>query len=158
MAKKRRNGGPAWRLPLLRRPSAAEFVTEFLRRHPKLPIKATLLLQDGFPGVGNWMADEILWRAHVSPHRLNSKLTKSSIQSLYDEVRFVCRVALEEIGPEFLGSARRMALSRTLEARGYLPETSHAIETRDDSRSHGGVVPALPEVINHCDWRNRKFR
>jgi len=78
-----------------------EFMTEFLRRHPKLPIKPTLLLQDGFPGVGNWMADEILWRAHVSPHRLNSKLTKSSIQPLYDEVRFVCRVALEEIGPDF---------------------------------------------------------
>ena len=38
---------------------------EFLARHPKLPMKAVLLLQPGFPGVGNWMADEILWRANA---------------------------------------------------------------------------------------------
>ncbi len=78
-----------------------EFMTEFLRRHPKLPIKATLLLQDGFPGVGNWMADEILWRAHISPHRLNSTLSASTIQSLYTQVRFVCRTALAKIGQDF---------------------------------------------------------
>ena len=36
---------------------------EFVRRHARAPIKAVLLLQSGFPGIGNWMADEILWRA-----------------------------------------------------------------------------------------------
>ena len=27
------------------------------------PLARSLLLQQGFPGVGNWMADEILWQA-----------------------------------------------------------------------------------------------
>jgi len=33
---------------------------QFLTRHGRAPIKAVLLLQSGFPGIGNWMADEIL--------------------------------------------------------------------------------------------------
>lgn len=44
-----------------------KFVAQFLQRHGRAPIKAVLLLQTGFPGVGNWMADEILWRARISP-------------------------------------------------------------------------------------------
>src|SRR4051812_35983141 len=32
----------------------------FLDRHRVAPIKAVLLVQNGFPGIGNWMADEIL--------------------------------------------------------------------------------------------------
>ena len=44
-----------------------ESLRPFLLRHKRLPIKATLLLQAGFPGVGNWMADEILWRAGIAP-------------------------------------------------------------------------------------------
>ena len=36
---------------------------EFLDRHRKAPIKAALLMQSCFAGIGNWMADEILWRA-----------------------------------------------------------------------------------------------
>jgi formamidopyrimidine-DNA glycosylase len=38
-----------------------------LQRHRKLPIKPALLLQEHFPGVGNWMADEILWQARFHP-------------------------------------------------------------------------------------------
>jgi len=36
------------------------FVDQFLDRHRKAPIKAVLLLQSRFSGIGNWMADEIL--------------------------------------------------------------------------------------------------
>jgi len=43
------------------------FVDQFLDRHRKAPIKAVLLLQSRFSGIGNWMADEILWRAKVLP-------------------------------------------------------------------------------------------
>src|SRR4029077_11120825 len=51
-----------------------EFVAQFLDRHRKAPIKTALLLQNGFPGIGNWMADEILWRAKVLPSKKNTKL------------------------------------------------------------------------------------
>ena len=43
------------------------FFDAFLRRHARAPVKAVLLLQSGFAGIGNWMADEILWRAKISP-------------------------------------------------------------------------------------------
>jgi len=43
------------------------FFEEFLNRHGKAPIKAVLLMQSGFSGIGNWMADEILWRAEILP-------------------------------------------------------------------------------------------
>ena len=73
----------------------------FLKRHGRLPIKGALLLQKGFPGIGNWMADEILWRAGISPKRLAISLTQSQILTLWKETRFVARVALEKIGPAF---------------------------------------------------------
>ncbi|MGH7956220.1 MAG: DNA-formamidopyrimidine glycosylase family protein, partial [Opitutaceae bacterium] len=38
-------------------------VAAFLQRRRRAPIKAVLLMQERFPGIGNWMADEILWRA-----------------------------------------------------------------------------------------------
>ena len=37
------------------------------RRRGHTPLKALLLLQEFFPGIGNWMADEILWQARLDP-------------------------------------------------------------------------------------------
>ena len=73
----------------------------FLNRHPKLPLKAALLLQEGFPGIGNWMADEILWRAGIRPAQKAGRLTEAGRQKLWKEIRFVCREALETIGKDF---------------------------------------------------------
>ena len=40
---------------------------KFLKRRARAPIKAVLLMQERFPGIGNWMADEIsLARRHPS--------------------------------------------------------------------------------------------
>src|SRR5262249_3745830 len=67
----RSTGVPEWwaRMPA---PLTSESFTlatlrAFLQRHRAAPIKAVLLQQSGFPGVGNWMADEILWRAGLHP-------------------------------------------------------------------------------------------
>jgi formamidopyrimidine-DNA glycosylase len=76
--------------------TAAE-VSAFLRRRKKAPIKAVLLMQERFPGIGNWMADEILWRAALHPKRLAGSLTDSEITTLVRECRTVCRQALEKI-------------------------------------------------------------
>jgi formamidopyrimidine-DNA glycosylase len=76
-------------------------MTDFLKAHGRLPVKGALLLQKGFPGVGNWMADEILWRAGISPKRRAITLKEPEISALWKETRFVARVALEKIGPAF---------------------------------------------------------
>jgi formamidopyrimidine-DNA glycosylase len=72
-------------------------VAAFLRRRGRAPIKAVLLMQERFPGVGNWMADEILWRAAIHPKRLAGSLSPAEIRALHHECRNVCRLALEKI-------------------------------------------------------------
>jgi formamidopyrimidine-DNA glycosylase len=78
-----------------------ERMRDFLERHGRLPIKGALLLQKGFPGIGNWMADEMLWRAGISPNRRAEDLRDPQLTKLWKETRFVARVALEKIGPAF---------------------------------------------------------
>jgi formamidopyrimidine-DNA glycosylase len=93
---------PAWwsALPpeVLDRAWTLEGLREFLRRRKGSPIKPLLLDQEQFHGVGNWMADEILWRAEIHPRRLAKSLSKEEIKRLYEQTRFVCRGALKSIG------------------------------------------------------------
>jgi formamidopyrimidine-DNA glycosylase len=69
----------------------------FLRRRARAPVKAALLMQEMFPGIGNWMADEVLWRAGIHPARLSGKLGPREIAVLFRALRFVCRGALRTI-------------------------------------------------------------
>lgn len=75
----------------------AAALAEFLKRRARSPIKAVLLMQKQFPGIGNWMADEILWRAAIHPRRLAGSLTVTEQQTLRRECRQVCRLALRKI-------------------------------------------------------------
>ena len=74
-----------------------EAVTAFLRRRARAPIKAVLLMQERFPGVGNWMADEILWRGAIHPKRRAGSLSAAETRTLWRECRRVCRLALDTI-------------------------------------------------------------
>lgn len=76
-------------------------VAEFLRRRGGSPIKAVLLMQERFPGVGNWMADEILWRAALHPKRRAGTLEPDETKALHREARWVCRQALKIIGEKW---------------------------------------------------------
>jgi len=69
----------------------------FLQRRARAPLKAVLLMQERFPGIGNWMADEILWRARLRPTRLAGKLDDVETRTLHRECRSVCRNALRAI-------------------------------------------------------------
>jgi formamidopyrimidine-DNA glycosylase len=93
---------PAWWAKLPPAVTSPEFtlelVTAFLKRRARLAIKATLLIQEAFPGVGNWMADEILWRARIDPRTLCGKLSAKQIHAVWHEAREVCRIALETVG------------------------------------------------------------
>lgn len=84
--------------PVLSKHFTVEAVCTFLRRRARTPIKAVLLMQERFPGIGNWMADEILWRAAIHPKRLAGSLTAGEIKSLHRETRWVAAQALRIIG------------------------------------------------------------
>ena len=79
---------------------SARYVSEFLNRHRRAPIKAVLLLQHGFPGIGNWMADEILWRARVAPITPSGHLSAQQQAAVRRATRFVSREALRIIGSD----------------------------------------------------------
>jgi formamidopyrimidine-DNA glycosylase len=92
---------PAWWTkiapPILSPEFTVEVVAAFLKRRARAPIKAVLLMQERFPGVGNWMADEILWRAAIHPKRRAGSLKPAEIQKLWRECGRVCRLALDTI-------------------------------------------------------------
>ena len=69
-----------------------------LRRCGRSPVKAVLLRQDMFPGVGNWMADEILWRARIRPETPAGAIGPRKQRALYASLREVCADALRVIG------------------------------------------------------------
>jgi formamidopyrimidine-DNA glycosylase len=96
---------PPWRAnlpaPILSNQFTRDAMERFLRRHGRMALKAVLLMQDGFPGVGNWMADEILWRTGIHPARLSATVEAAEAKKLFREVRFVCRQALRTVGADF---------------------------------------------------------
>ena len=96
---------PAWWTALPPAVTAPEFtpdlVQAFLARRARLAVKAALLVQSAFPGVGNWMADEILWRAKIAPAALCGTLTKARAATLWREAREVCAVSLATVAVDF---------------------------------------------------------
>src|SRR4051794_20633443 len=78
-----------------------EFFDGFLKRHGRAPVKSVMLIQSGFAGIGNWMADEILWRAKIAPLSPAGQLSPRQRDRLFDETRFVARESLRLIAPEF---------------------------------------------------------
>ena len=89
-----------WRnLPpsILDRRFTAAAVDAFLRRRRKTPLKALLLMQERFPGIGNWMADEILWRAKLHPNRPAGDLAPEEARLLWRVTRDVCRRAIDVV-------------------------------------------------------------
>ena len=83
--------------PILSSAFTEEAVASFLKRRARAPIKAVLLMQERFPGIGNWMADEILWRAAIHPARKAGSLHSAEARTLWRESLRVCRQALATI-------------------------------------------------------------
>ena len=73
----------------------AEFATAMRGR---APIKARLLDQHALAGVGNLLADEILWRAGINPARLVDTLTEPERQQLYRALHDTVADALRDGG------------------------------------------------------------
>lgn len=74
-----------------------ERMTSVLQRRKKAPIKAVLLMQPFFPGVGNWMADEILWRSLIHPSTSCGSIPPAGVRKLFLETKTVAADALETI-------------------------------------------------------------
>jgi formamidopyrimidine-DNA glycosylase len=102
-------------------------VATFLRRRAKSPIKAVLLMQERFPGVGNWMADEILWRAGVHPRRPAGSLTPVEVAALHRQTRWVAEHALKTIGETFADPPPSWLFRHRWKDGGRCPKTGEVL-------------------------------
>ncbi|HXG49414.1 MAG TPA: DNA-formamidopyrimidine glycosylase family protein [Methylomirabilota bacterium] len=95
---------PRWWRDLAPQPHSAAFTLDWvqgrLQRHARAPIKAVLLNQEAFPGIGNWMADEILWRIGCHPATPAGSLIETDVRELWKSTRSVSRQALRCIGED----------------------------------------------------------
>ena len=73
-------------------PSAQEIQARIGKKNA--PIKAILLDQAIFAGIGNWIADEVLYVAGIRPSRLGSSLAITEIEKLREAIQFVIQHAV----------------------------------------------------------------
>jgi len=93
---------PPWLRDLPNEILSSAFTPELVRsvcaRHARAPLKAVLLDQSYFPGIGNWMADEILWRASLHPALPAGRAATQVIaKKLHATIQQVTRDALRVI-------------------------------------------------------------
>jgi len=79
--------------PLEGLPPARELAAHLARR--KAPLKAVLLDQSLFAGVGNWIADEVLYQARLSPRRPAASLTRAEVRRLRDRLHDIIARAVD---------------------------------------------------------------
>ncbi len=65
-------------------------------------IKPLLLNQAFIAGIGNYLADEILFRASIHPLRKANTLSKDEKKELYDSIKYVIKKSIDYGGTTFL--------------------------------------------------------
>lgn len=78
---------------LLNPPSAADLGQTLAGR--TAPIKALLLDQKLFCGVGNWVADEVLFASGIAPSRHGGSLDSQELKRLEEALTFVLQTAVD---------------------------------------------------------------
>ncbi|HMP72970.1 MAG TPA: DNA-formamidopyrimidine glycosylase family protein [Kiritimatiellia bacterium] len=78
--------------PLLALPAASEFVRDLRKR--KAPVKAVLLDQGFSAGIGNWLADEILYQARIDPRRRANDLSDQEAKTIRSVMKRVVNRAV----------------------------------------------------------------
>ncbi|TKA79378.1 hypothetical protein B0A55_02848 [Friedmanniomyces simplex] len=71
-----------------------EWLAALLRRK-RVPVKALLLDQANISGVGNWVADEVLYQARIHPEQYSNTFNDGQIEQLHKALMDVCTLAVE---------------------------------------------------------------
>ncbi|KAI8936263.1 hypothetical protein NX059_006685 [Plenodomus lindquistii] len=64
-------------------------------RSKKVPVKALLLNQANISGIGNWVADEVMYQARLHPEQYSNTFSDEQIKRLHDAIMYVCDTAVE---------------------------------------------------------------
>ena len=126
------NETPPWWASLPPAVTSREFtaarLSHVLLRRRRSPLKALLLMQQFFPGVGNWMADEVLWQARLHPRVAAGALDNAAARELWRVMRSVCRVALKTIGVDWSDPPAGWLIHQRWKGNGRCPR--HAIRLK----------------------------
>jgi len=93
----------------------ADLVHRFLQRRARTPIKSILLMQECFPGLGNWMCDEVLFQARIAPRTLGGRFSQEAATLLWKKIGTVAAGALKYV------AGMRESLPEAYGAYGALP-------------------------------------
>ena len=74
-------------------PLPIEVLTRAIQKR-KAPLKAILLDQGLMSGIGNWIADEVLYHARINPARLGTSISNDEAKRLYDAIAYVLDLAV----------------------------------------------------------------
>ncbi|GJC96474.1 formamidopyrimidine-DNA glycosylase [Colletotrichum higginsianum] len=74
----------------------AYFCDKMRSRH--VPVKALLLDQSHISGIGNWVADEVLYQSRLHPEQYCDTFAEAESRRLYEAVRYVCQTAVDKLG------------------------------------------------------------
>ena len=70
-----------------------EFYSKISKK--KTVIKSTLLDQKVTAGIGNWIADEILYQSKIHPETRVNELEEAQIKEIFDKMKRVIKTALK---------------------------------------------------------------
>ncbi len=106
-------------------------LADIFQRHSRQPLKALLLDQRYFPGIGNWMADEVLWQTRLHPESPAGSLAPARVRDLHRALRKVCTVALRTIGVDWGDPPRSWLFRHRWEDGGLCPRCRAALKRAD---------------------------
>ncbi|KAL1585231.1 hypothetical protein WHR41_05833 [Cladosporium halotolerans] len=97
----------------------------------KVPVKALLLDQGNISGIGNWVADEVLYQARIHPEQYSNTFDEEQIKRLHEAIVYVCTTACE-----------------TLADSEKFPETWLMKYRWDKGKKDGNVLPNGEKIVH----------
>lgn len=123
---------PAWwrALPveIMAKEFTAAHVAGILKRHGRAPLKAVLLDQARFPGIGNWMADEVLWQMRLHPAILSGKADAAVLRRT---LQSITKTSLRTVGRDWSDPPKSWLFAYRWKAGGKCPRCGAALERGD---------------------------
>ncbi|KAJ1978376.1 hypothetical protein H4R35_001930 [Dimargaris xerosporica] len=123
-------------------------------RQRKVSIKALLLDQKFSAGVGNWIADEILYQSKVHPAARSHELSDKAIATLRAQMQTICQLAVQvnadhtQFPPDWLFHHRWGKRHKRMEHRTYRGER---IEFVTVGGRTSAVVPEVQQLLTSID-------
>ena len=107
-----------------------EYFSNALRKNARKNIKAVLTDQSVVRGIGNAYADEILWKAGISPESAAGKIPEEKTGELYQAIPFIFDDAIrniQKISPDIINGEERSFLRVHNPNKKYTDEGSKII-------------------------------